>query len=108
MSRAARPCDSFNQSLGCVLLGPELTTSDHATKPVSQASLTILTRARHSQTVQKGLLILDHLNVMFRIELSRVKLDSTTLLYAMEDINSCNRPREEAPPEFADEWKRGT
>ncbi|KYN30020.1 hypothetical protein ALC57_00530 [Trachymyrmex cornetzi] len=61
MSRAARPCDSFNQSLGCVLLGPELTTSDHATKP-----------------------------------------------YAMEDINSCNRPREEAPPEFADEWKRGT
>ncbi|KYN32998.1 hypothetical protein ALC56_12632 [Trachymyrmex septentrionalis] len=52
MSRAARPCDSFNQSLGCVLLGPELTTSDHATKPASQASFTILTRARHSQTVQ--------------------------------------------------------
>lgn len=23
MSRAARPCDSFNQSLGCVPLGPE-------------------------------------------------------------------------------------
>lgn len=25
----------------------------------------------------------------------------------MEDINSRNRPHEEAPPEFADEWKRG-
>ncbi|TGZ53840.1 Uncharacterized protein DBV15_01850 [Temnothorax longispinosus] len=36
MSWAARPCDSFNQSLGCVPLGPELTTSDHATKPASQ------------------------------------------------------------------------
>lgn len=36
MNRAARPCDSFNQSLGCVPLGPELTTSDHATKPASQ------------------------------------------------------------------------
>lgn len=33
MSRAARPCDSFNQSLGCVPLGSELTTFDHATKP---------------------------------------------------------------------------
>ncbi|EZA53456.1 hypothetical protein X777_06537 [Ooceraea biroi] len=35
MSRAARPCDSFNQSLGCVPPGPELTTSDHATEPAS-------------------------------------------------------------------------
>jgi len=38
MSWAARPCDSFNQSLGCVPPGPELTTSDHATKPASQSS----------------------------------------------------------------------
>lgn len=30
MSRAARPCDSFNQSLGCVPPRPGLTTADHA------------------------------------------------------------------------------